>query len=212
MEQEAITRYRVVYSKKGMLRFCGHLDMQRLWERALRRSGLPMRYSQGFNPKARLNLATALPLGYISSYEVLDFWMNELLPESEVQQILQRNLPVDLVISSVALVANELPSLQSSVTASDFAVRFPHEYDFEALIEKVERLKGSGTLMRTKRGKTYDLMPLIEAIALNEIDGKPVLQLRMSARPGATGRPDEVLDAMGIDSNACIIERTGISY
>lgn len=212
MEQEAIARYRVVYSKKGMLRFCGHLDMQRLWERALRRSGLPVRYSQGFSPKARLNLATALPLGYVSACEVLDFWMNELLPESEVQQILQRNLPVDLLISSVSLVANELPSLQSSVTASDFVVRLPHEYDFEALNEKLERLKESGTLMRTKRGKTYDLLPLIEAIALNEIDGKPVLQLRMSARPGATGRPDEVLDAMGIDSNACIVERTGISY
>jgi len=56
-------RFRLTFSKAGDLRFVGHLDLQRLIERCLRRSGLPLRYSQGFNPKVRLNLASALPLG-----------------------------------------------------------------------------------------------------------------------------------------------------
>ena len=85
-EQELITRIRVAYTKGSSLRFTGHLDMQRLWERLLRRSRLPVRYSQGFHPRARLNLASALPLGFISEAELLDFWMNEPLPLEEVQQ------------------------------------------------------------------------------------------------------------------------------
>jgi len=66
-------RYRAIFSKTGDLRFIGHLDLQQLFERALRRSGLPLRFSQGFSPKVRLNLASALPLGFTSIAEMMDF-------------------------------------------------------------------------------------------------------------------------------------------
>lgn len=212
MEQELICRYRVIYSKKGMLRFCGHLDLQRLWERALRRASLPIRYSQGFSPKARLNLAAALPLGYISSCEILDFWMNETCNESEIANILQKTLPMDVSISSVFQVPNDLPSLQSSALSSDFVVKFPVDLDPEWINQKMKTLKNSESLMRSKRGKTYDLISLIETIELTQIDGQPALSLRMSARPGATGRPDEVLEAIEIDPNCCLIERTCLHF
>ena len=55
MAESIIARIRITYSKTGMLRFIGHLDLQKLWERALRRADLPVRYSQGFNPKIHLN-------------------------------------------------------------------------------------------------------------------------------------------------------------
>src|SRR5665811_197856 len=104
-------RIRVLFSKSGDLRFTGHIDLQRLFERALRRSGLPIRYSQGFNPKVRLNLASALPLGYSSQAEMLDFWMNEPIALSEVEAALKSAVPVELEILELKEVPNQLPSL-----------------------------------------------------------------------------------------------------
>jgi len=212
MDTNVITRYRVTYSKKAALRFSGHLDMQRLWVRALRRAVLPIRYSQGFSPKACLNLASALPLGYVSSCEVLDFWMDEHWNAENVQLVLQKTIPPDLVINSICIVNNDLPSLQASVTASEFRVTFPPSINFKVLSEKMALLKAAPSIMRSKRGKTYDLVPLVEDMEAIQIDSRPALLIRMSARPGATGRPDEILDAMGMDPNDCLIERTGLIF
>ena len=112
-------RVRVRFAKDGDLRFTGHLDLQRLFERALRRSGLPLRYSQGFNPKVRLNLASALPLGFSSRAELLDFWLNGELDTAVVEQKLKSALPKDITVLNVAFVSNQLPSLQSSLKASN---------------------------------------------------------------------------------------------
>ncbi len=76
-----------MYTKGPSLRFTGHLDLQRLCERLLRRSRLPVRYSKmSPSPSASLNLASALPLGFISEAELLDFWMDMPLPSAEIQE------------------------------------------------------------------------------------------------------------------------------
>ena len=80
----------------GNLRFIGHLDLQSLWERAFRRADLPMQFSQGFSPKVRLNLASALPLGITSDCEVIDFWLVRATPLDEIHQALEGALPVEL--------------------------------------------------------------------------------------------------------------------
>jgi len=65
-------RARITFSKTGALRYIGHLDLQTLWERAARRAGLPLAYSHGFHPQAKINFASALPLGFSSRAEVMD--------------------------------------------------------------------------------------------------------------------------------------------
>ncbi len=62
------------------MRFTGHLDLQQTWFRVFRRAGIQLEYSQGFHQQPKLQLASALPLGYISSGEVLDGWIKEELP------------------------------------------------------------------------------------------------------------------------------------
>ena len=69
-------RVRITFSKQGALRFIGHLDLHRLWERAMRRANLPLTYSQGFHPQPKISLAAALPLGFSSRGEVLDARLN----------------------------------------------------------------------------------------------------------------------------------------
>ena len=207
--QEDITRVRVAYAKGPSLRFTGHLDLQRLWERLLRRSGLPIRYSQGFHPRAKLNLASALPLGFVSDAELLDFWMDEPRALATIRAKLEDAAPPGLVIKDVRIVDLREDSLQSQMLASEFVVRFFDHQSEEDLQHQVASLLAKDDILRTRRKKTYDLRPLIlnlEVIPL--ADDAVGLAMRLRAEPGATGRPDEVLSALGFSHTQYLVRRT----
>ncbi|MDY6873355.1 MAG: TIGR03936 family radical SAM-associated protein [Chloroflexota bacterium] len=206
---ENITRIRVQYCKGPSLRFTGHLDMQRLWERLLRRTKLPIRYSQGYHPRARLNLASALPLGFISEAELLDFWMNDPLPVEEVRRrLVEATLP-GLPIQDVQIVDRHEDALQIQMTASEYEVAFFDPQDRIALSEKADILLAQEELIRTRRKKTYDLRPLILELEIREVEFENIgLWMRLNAEPAATGRPDEVLDALGFEKTAYLVKRT----
>ena len=70
-------RLRVRYSKKGKVRFTSHRDVARIWERALRRVGLPMAYSQGFSPRPKMSFGLALSTGHESEAEFLELELSE---------------------------------------------------------------------------------------------------------------------------------------
>jgi radical SAM-linked protein len=72
-------RLRIIYGIEGALSYASVLDIGRLWERLLHRSGMPLAYTQGFNPHPRMQFAAALAVGYTSSYEVLDLLLSELV-------------------------------------------------------------------------------------------------------------------------------------
>jgi len=206
-----ITRIRVKYTKGQPIRFTGHLDLQRLWERLLRRSGLPVRYSQGYHPRARLNLASALPLGFISDSELLDFWMNEPRPLDNVLECLQTASQPGMDILSVEEVALSEDSLQSRMHASEFTVTFFDPQNLEALHAIVRALFSRENILRTRRKKTYNLRPLILELDARFLDDtEPGLWMHLLAEPGATGRPDEVLDEMGFMNTQYLVRRTQI--
>ncbi len=207
--KEDITRIRAQYTKGYELRFIGHLDMQRLWERLLRRSGLPIRYSQGYHPRARLNLASALPLGFISDAELLDFWMNEPHPLADIQASLTAAAPPGLTIVSVQDVDLREDALQVQMSASEFQVSFFNPQGEAELKEKVEALLSQEEIICTRRKKSYDLRPLIQSLEVRTLDNEDIggLWMRLLAEPGATGRPDEVLDEMGYQNTEYLVRR-----
>lgn len=208
-EQDLITRMRVEYTKGQALRFTGHLDLQRLWERLLRRSGLPVRYSQGYHPRARLNLASALPLGFISECELLDFWMDDLRSEEEVQNQLAEAAPPGIAILSVCEVDLREASLQSRMYASEYEVTFFNPQEREGLNHKIQKTLAQAEIFRKRRGKSYDLRPLILDLELRTFDhSEHGLWMRLMAEPGATGRPDEVLDEIGYENTQYLVRRT----
>lgn len=207
--QEDITRIRVLYTKGESLRFTGHLDMQRLWERLLRRSGLPVRYSQGFHPRARLNLASALPLGFISEAELLDFWMDEPRPIEEVQISLRESAPPGLEIKEVQQVPLSEDALQVQMSASEFEVTFFDLQKGKTLQNQVKDILTEENITRKRRKKIYDLRPLIiDMKVINMQNDDPGFLMRLRAEEGATGRLDEVLDEMGYKNTEYLICRT----
>ena len=130
-------RIRISYNKDSLIRFTSALDMQRIWERLLRRSELPLRYSQGFHPRARINLASALPLGCVSESELLDLWMDEPRPLKEILSRLSSASIPDIEFKSVRIVDLREKSLQSQLYASEFEVQFFDPQNLKILQDKI---------------------------------------------------------------------------
>lgn len=206
-------RARITFTKQGALRYTGHLDLHRLWERTMRRADLPLSYSQGFHPQPKISLAAALPLGFSSLGEVLDVRFNEEIPTEEIKSRLKDNLPPDIQVTKVESVDERAPALQTQVLSAAYEVHLTEPVDGSDLTRKVEELMMSESLPRERRGKFYDLRPLIEALSVvTEANGKVWLHMTLSARDGATGRPEEVLNTLGIEPEYTRVERTHLIF
>ncbi len=206
-------RTRITFTKQGALRYTGHLDLHRLWERAMRRADLPLSYSQGFHPQPKISLASALPLGFSSLGEVLDVRFNEELNTQEIATRLKESLPRDIQIISVESVDEKLPALQTLVLSAEYQVKLTEPVEGSDLKRKLEEVKQSESLPRERRGKFYDLRPLIETLTFeSDSDGKHTLFMTLSAREGATGRPEEVLNVLGIEPEYTRVERTRLIF
>src|SRR3970282_1605236 len=115
-------RIRITFAKQGPLRYTGHLDLHKLWERAVRRAGLPLAYSQGFHPQPKMNIAAALPLGFSSRCEVLDMRLEHDIPLDGLQEILQQTLPTGIRVSAIESVDERAPALQIQVLSAEYEI------------------------------------------------------------------------------------------
>ena len=206
-------RTRITFTKQGALRYIGHLDLHRLWERAIRRAELPLSYSQGFHPQPKIRLAAALPLGFSSRAEVLDMRLNETLAPEEIQTRLKDNLPPDIKVTEVIEVEERLPALQTLVLSAAYDVHLTEPIEATELKRRVEETMNAESIMRERRGKAYDLRPLIEMMSvITQSDGRAWLKMTLAAREGATGRPDELLHVLGIEPETARVERTRLIF
>jgi radical SAM-linked protein len=202
-------RIRITFVKQGALRYTGHLDLHKLWERAARRAELPLAYSQGFHPQPKMNMAAALPLGFSSRCEVMDMKLEHDIPLSDLPTRLNTTLPSGLQVVDVEQVDERAPALQTQVASAQYEVTLTEAFDRAALERRIDSVIESTTIPRERRGKMYDLRPLIEELSLLP-DGRIFMQL--TAREGATGRPEEVLDVLGIAFEETRIERTHLIF
>lgn len=187
------------------MRYTSHLDVHRTWERTLRRARLPLAYSQGFNPRPKINLAVALPLGFTSDCEIVEFWLEGTPPQSEIESRLREATPPGIEINAIEEIDPKMPKIPNLVDASKYNVILLEP--IPNLDQRVSDILGAETLPRERRGKPYDLRPLIEDIKTPD---EQRLDLQLAARSGATGRPEEVLLALGIDPVTARVHRTAL--
>ena len=194
------------------MRYTGHLDLHRAWERTFRRAGLPLAYSQGFHPQPKLNLACALPLGFTSECELIDAWLDAVLSLDEIHIALTGVLPPGIRIHSLEAIDLKAPALQTQVQSAEYWVTLL--YPLPDLDARLARIVSAVSLLRQRRGKSYDLRPLIESIRHlpDGTDGLPRLEMRLAARESATGRPEEVLAELGVAIEAARVHRVQLRY
>ena len=206
-------RIRITFAKQGALRYTGHLDLHKLWERTARRAELPLAYSQGFHPQPKMNIAAALPLGFSSRCEVMDLRLQTDIPLEGLPEKLQNTLPTGIRVLSVERVNDGEPALQTQVASAEYEVLLKEPIDRSELERRLESVIKAKSLPRERRGKSYDLRPLIEELSLSPNPAAlPLIFMRLKAQEGATGRPEEVLDALNIPFEETRIERTKLLF
>lgn len=204
-------RYRIAFSKTEAMRFTGHLDLHRAWERTFRRAELPLAYSQGFSPHPRIQLAAALPLGVLSDAELLDVWFEKAVDPSLALEQLRRAAPPGIAVVDIQPADRGETPLQQRVQAAIFEAT-PGEKVLRADLDiRIAQLLSEPSIERQRRGKRYDLRPLIlELVAEGDPGTPPCVRMTLAAREGATGRPEEVLAALDLDPATARITRRAL--
>jgi radical SAM-linked protein len=196
---------RVWFRTDDTIKYVGHLDMHRTWERAIRRAGLPLAYTQGFNPQARLQFAAALPVGFTGEGEVADVFLNQELAAEAFLERLAAALPPGVRPVRAEPVPRELPSLQSQVNGARYRVAVETGDDEMTFCERLaEFLQRTEAWRERRKGKDisrYNLRPLIHDLHYTgPAQGGHGFAVTMRAEPGATGRPDELLAELGFET------------
>jgi len=115
-------RLRITFARGDDMKFVTHLDMMRFWERALRRAGIPVAYSEGFSPHAQISLAAPLAVGTTSDAELMDAFLAEPMQPKRLLAALAEQLPRGISLAAAQEVGLALPALQAAVRFAEYVV------------------------------------------------------------------------------------------
>jgi len=204
-----VQRLRVTFARGDLLRYITHLDLMRSWERAIKRAGLPLAYSEGFTRHPQIALAAPLPVGATAEGELMDAFLEQAMDAGEFRVRLAAQTPPGLTIEQVEEVPLALPSLQSLVREWRWRVQFPPATDTATLRTRVEDFLARETFpweqQREKEIRRYDLRALVLELAVEERPEGPALVSRFKAEAG--GRPEQLTAALGFDPRQVRIHR-----
>ena len=154
---------RLIFEKRGSLKFISHLDMNRFFTRIMRKSGLDIWYTEGFNPHPYITFALPLSLGFESTYEIVDFRVNDdNLDFTEIENSIKAVVPSEIVIIKAVK-----PVLKTGKIAfTKYLLEFSKEVDAK---DFSDFLKRDSVIIskRTKRGdiKEMDVAEKIESVS-----------------------------------------------
>jgi radical SAM-linked protein len=210
-------RWRIIFAKGTPIKYVSHLDLHQTWERALRRAGVPLAYSQGFNPQAKLQLAAALPVGHTGSAELMDIILDRPMDGQEILSRLRPVLPGGLTISALQEVDLKTASLQSSLRQAEYRVRLTASVTSDEITQRVNQFMGTEhfeqSRVRKQRTETIDLRLMVHDLHLETAEGgEVVLWMRVSAGASGHVRPETVLEALGLADAQPQIERTKLHF
>lgn len=209
-------RLYIVFSRGRRLRFLSHLDMMRLWERVLRRAGVPLRYSQGFHPHPRLSLALPLAVGMTAGAEWLECELATPRPPAEVQALLAAQLPAGLALSQVQEAPWKAAALAARLRTSSYEVQVRQPLPAAEVQERVEHLRQSAHWMaqeeRKGRTRSVDVRAMVEDVRMGTwTAGQQRLHLVLRHQAGQSARVEAVLTALAVGP-AFLIHREALSF
>lgn len=205
---------RLVFSKTGRAVYISHLDLMRSMQRSIKRSHLPVWYTEGFNPRIYVMFPLPLSLGISSRCEIMDLRLNEEIPFDQVILRMNQALPPDIQVLNAAApvhphtdiaLADYNLELYSNTPPQDLENSFSDFLGQEAIwIEKINK---------KKKKVQVDLKPLIQLLKLEQMKGGLCLSLRLPAGNSSLN-PNAVLEAFQTASRISLervrIERTKI--
>ena len=208
-----MVNFRIRYSKTGLIRFTSHLDTMRIFSRAFYRSGLPIYFTEGFNPHPYITLGLPLSLGFESLCDICDFRLTEELPPEEIVAKLQPVLPDGIQL----LEAYTDPQPVKRISAARYRTVAEGNFTTETL-EAARLFFQQAPLVTTKKSKKgereLDVRPMIKELSLSLEETSLVLESLLAAGSTDNLNPELLLkllrDNLGLTIEASLHTRTEI--
>ena len=188
-------RAMIRFGKQPRLRFISHLDLQRFFQRALNRTGLPIAWTQGFNPHPILSFGSALALGWTSEYEILDVKLSAPMGRKRTEEAMRAALPVDLPVLEVRMVDDRHPAPMAMVRASDYEIALSGE-TAAATLDAAEEFLRRESVMAVRKTKSGEREVDIRPMALSLEREGDVLSARLMLTEKDTLKPDLLVRAL----------------
>lgn len=193
---------RIKFSKTGSMKYVGHLDIMRYFQKAIRRSGLPIRYSEGFNPHQIMSFAAPLGVGITSEGEYLDIELKDAVPGREALSRLQATMVEGMEIKQFKYLPEKTPNAMSSLAAASYILSYKHpeqfSYSLSELLDAKKRFFDDADeiliVKKTKKGeRELDLKPLVFSFSIAEKQGDIRFELLVSTGSVDNIKPELVL-------------------
>lgn len=205
-------KIRLRYTKLGKIRFVGHRDLARIWERSIRKAQLPIAYTQGFSPRPKFAFGLALSLGFESECEYLDLELrSDTVHDVSVEAlptILSEQLPDGVSVTAAAVLETKQKSLQEAVTSCSWLIEVDAHTDDTA--NWVDRVLTAPRIdvIRERKGREVadDLRPQVLALELID-DSNTRVHADLGTKPRAL-RPTELLAAFDPPLQSTRVRRT----
>ncbi len=199
-----------VFEKSKRLRHVGHLDIMRSMQRALRRSGLPVSYSNGFNPHILLTFASPLSVGAIGKRELMEVTLYEDVTPEAFLTAMNQALPPEMQLSEAKVLEDKHPALMAMVKAARYDI-LPDDQEvaehWSACLMDYLAQESIMTMRKTKSGmKETDIRPLIHELSCQDGHLHAVLALTETV----TCKPDMLLSTL-CDFASCPVPRVTLT-
>ena len=197
------------FRKTDVVRHLVLLDLQRTMQRALRRSGLPLKYSSGFNPHIVMSFASALSSGIPGDAELLDVSLSCDTTEETCLAAMQRVLPPSLPVTRVRLVEDGFPKVGAALRQAEYRLTLRGE-GAQAIAQAVESFLAREEIMalrKSKRGEAMvNIRPMIHELTVlpDAREGETALRARVSFVEQATLKPDLLLETLALHAGAAL--------
>ena len=206
-------RLRIRFCRGEETKFISHLDILRLWQRALHRAGISLAYSEGFSPHPRISLAAPLPIGVTSQAELMGILCTKWVSPHFLTATVSQQLPPGIKILQVYQLALTMPSLQSQVRYAEYRVEVETEKgqkDIESALTSLLSIKHLPWQHQRDTGtRNYDLRALIDNLWLIDWhSGSCTVGMRLRCDNSGSGRPEQVATALGFTHYPQSIHRT----
>ena len=194
-------KLRIKFAKSGAMKFIGHLDVMRYFQKAVRRAGVDIAYSGGFSPHQIMSFAAPLGVGLCSRGEYFDIEVHSASSSEEIKRQLNEVMVEGMEILSVTMLEEQTKNAMASVAAAEYTVRFRKGYepDFDWK-EKLPAFYEKPSILVTKQTKRsqmeMDLKPAIYALSLSEDEAeRSVIRMLVDASSSGNIKPGMVLEA-----------------
>ncbi len=206
-------RLRIRFCRGQEVKFISHLDMMRLWQRALHRAEIALAYSEGFSPHPRISLAAPLPIGVTSETELMDIFGTKWVSPHFFTKAVSQQLPPGIEILQVYQISLTMPSLQSQIRYTEYKVEVETEKEqkgIEAALTSLLSLRHLPWQHQRDTGtRHYDLRALIDDLWLiSWRHSYGTIGMRLRCDSSGSGRPEQVTTALGFAHHPQSIHRT----